>query len=307
MQEVSGNALCDVIGDSSMMISILFSGIMVLADSKKAIVEWREQQEIKLRSDAGWLTVVGLEWLKDGVNRLGSDPAADVNLPERLKVDFGVIEKTGSQFFLTLKSPTGVLIDGKAAASFPGKKIQLKNDVAGATPTEIKYQGVTFFVIHRGDRDAVRIKDAESAARKSFEGRRWFPPREDFRVKAKWVKAPTPKKIVVPDILGNSTEENSPGYAEFEREGQTIRLYPTQEDDKLFFVFKDKTSGKETYGAARFLYADAPKDGLVELDFNKAVNPPCAFTKFATCPLPPSENVMKVSIVAGEINPSSHP
>ncbi|MBX9767387.1 MAG: DUF1684 domain-containing protein [Bdellovibrionales bacterium] len=287
-----------------MIISILLSGMMVLADSKKAIVDWREQQEIKLRSETGWLTVVGLEWLKEGANRVGSDAAADVNLPERLKIDFGVIEKSGSQFMLTLKSTEGVLIDGKVPV---GKKVELKNDGGGATPTEVKFQGVTFFVIHRGERDAVRIKDAESVARKTFEGRRWFPPREDFKVKAKWVKATTPKKLFVPDILGNTTEENSPGYAEFEREGQLIRLYPTQEGDKLFFVFKDKTSGKETYGAARFLYADPPQDGFVDLDFNKAVNPPCAFTKFATCPLPPIENVMKVSIVAGEINPASHP
>ena len=286
-----------------MFFYLFFSGLVVLADSKQAILEWRNQQEIRLRSETGWLTVVGLEWLKDGVNKVGSKADADVHLPARLPAELGTIEKTGDKYFLVLKTPTGVLVDGKPAPA----KVELKSDAAGGTPTEVKIESVTFFLIWRGQRMGVRIKDMEAVARKNFEGRRWFPPREDFRIRAKWVKATEPKKLMVPDVLGNTAEENSPGYAEFEREGQQVKLYPTQEGDQLFFVFKDKTSGKETYGAARFLYANLPQSGFVELDFNKAVNPPCAFTKFATCPLPPRENVLKISVVAGEISPLSHP
>jgi uncharacterized protein (DUF1684 family) len=146
----------------------------------------------------------------------------------------------------------------------------------------------------------------ESEARKKFTGRRWFDSDPSFVIEAKWTELKEPKKLKVPDILGNINEEVSPGFATFTRDGKTVTLYPTKDEDTLFFVFRDQSSGKESYGAGRFLYASAPKNGVVTLDFNKAVNPPCAFTSYATCPIAPSENRAGIAIRAGERPPEGH-
>jgi uncharacterized protein (DUF1684 family) len=183
----------------------------------------------------------------------------------------------------------------------------LRDDTAAPGPSEIKTGSVTLFLIKRPNGFGVRVKDTNSEARRKFRGRRWFPGEAKYVIKARWTALKEPKKLEVPDIIGNTVEENSPGFASFEIEGQTVSLYPTLEDGKLFFVFKDKTSGKETYGAARFLYADPAQNGEVILDFNRAVNPPCAFTAYATCPLPPPENRLTVAIKAGERTPEGHP
>jgi uncharacterized protein (DUF1684 family) len=163
----------------------------------------------------------------------------------------------------------------------------------------------TFTVIERSGRYAVRLKDNESKLRSSFAGMRWFPARESYRVNARFVSYPQPKTLAIPNILGSSYPYPSPGYVVFQIDGTEFRLEPVIEegDKELFFIFRDRTAGKETYGAGRFLYTDLPRDGKVELDFNKAENPPCAFTPYATCPLPPRQNVLPVRIEAGELAP----
>jgi uncharacterized protein (DUF1684 family) len=152
----------------------------------------------------------------------------------------------------------------------------------------------------------VRMKDKDSARRRSFKGLRWYPVREEFRLAARWVPYATPKHIEIASVTGQVSPMPSPGYAEFELGGRTLRLEPVLEEpgaSELFFIFKDATAPKETYGAGRFLYAAMPKDGQVELDFNKAYSPPCAFTPYATCPLPPKQNRLSVRIEAGELDP----
>ena len=156
-------------------------------------------------------------------------------------------------------------------------------------------------MIQRGSRTGIRLKDASSAARRNFAGLHYFPIREAFRIKAKYTPYDQPRKIRIVNVLGDASEDLSPGYVEFDLAGKHCRLEPLLEGNLLFFIFKDKTSGRETYPAGRFLYANLPKAGRVILDFNKAINPPCAFTPFATCPLPPRQNRLGVSIEAGEL------
>jgi uncharacterized protein (DUF1684 family) len=135
---------------------------------------------------------------------------------------------------------------------------------------------------------------------------KWFPVKEDYRIEARWEAYASARTVSIVNVLGDVSEERSTGRAHFQIGSNQYSLEPVDEGNSLFFIFRDETSGKETYGAGRFLYAEKPKNGVVILDFNKAVNPPCAFTAFATCPLPPSQNRLKVRIEAGEMAPLSH-
>jgi len=163
-------------------------------------------------------------------------------------------------------------------------------------------------VIKRMDRTGIRMRDPNAATRRNFTGCKWFPALEKWRIRAKWVAYPTPKKIRITNILGMTDEEPGPGYAEFSVNGRTVRLEPVIEDPgELSFMFKDATSGKTTYAQGRFLDTGLPKDGYVTLDFNQAYNPPCAFIAFATCPLPPRQNTLTVPIEAGEKKYGQHP
>ena len=159
---------------------------------------------------------------------------------------------------------------------------------------------LSLFAIHRGPKLGIRMRDPASQFRRDFHGLDYFPVSEEYRVTARFVAEP--RRIPIANVLGQTTPMESPGYVVFRLHGQQLRLYPVFEAPatSLFFVFRDQTSGKETYGAGRFLDAGLPRDGQVVLDFNKAYNPPCAFTPYATCPLPPQENRLAVAIAAGE-------
>lgn len=261
------------------------------------IEEWRRERERKLTADQGWLTVAGLFWLKEGPNTVGSDPGVDLVLPSgtapRRVGMFGLHD--GKTRFQASPGVT-VLHEGKEVTV-----TDLLPDTQGP-PDRIAIRGLTLHVIQRGARYAIRLTDNNSPYRRDFKGLRWFPPDPAWRVAARFVPYDPHKKIRMPNILGDTDEELSPGYAEFELQGERLRLEPVTSGGRLFFVLKDQTSGNETYPAGRFLYADPPQDGQVILDFNKAENPPCAFTPFATCPLPPRQNHLPVAIRAGELN-----
>ncbi len=266
------------------------------SDYKSQILAWRERRVRSLTSDEGWLTVAGLFWLKEGKNTVGAGPGNAIHLPNNSAAD-----EVGVFYFhdgaITFEAAPGadVTVDGKPVASSI-----LKPDTSG-NPDVIQTRALTMFVIQRGKRFGIRLKDRNSDARKHFTGLKYFPIDEAYRVQAKFVSFPATRMISVPNILGETSDEPSPGYAEFTLGGHPCRLTPVLEGDQLFFIFKDLTSGKETYPPGRFLYTDLPKNGAVTLDFNKAYNPPCAFTAYATCPLPPAENHLKVRIEAGEL------
>jgi hypothetical protein len=244
------------------------------------IAKWRSDRETGLKRDGGWLTVTGLFWLHPGSNQIGAGSSNDIVLPSG-PAHAGVFE----------------VRDGKVWAKVNGGARELRPD----TDDLLQIDRVRLYAIRRGDRLGIRMKDPDSRFRREFRGLEYFPPREDYRITAKFVAEP--RKIPIANIVGQTEPEDSPGYVVFQINGRSLRLYPVldEPDSKsLFFIFRDETAAKETYGAGRFLDTDLPKDGKVVLDFNKAYNPPCAFTPFATCPLPPAENRLPVRIEAGE-------
>lgn len=264
------------------------------------IEHWRQERESRLKADDGWLTVAGLFWLKEGSNSAGSATGSSIQLP-RVAAHVGDFDFHEGKATFHADPDVAVLINDK-----PAKMAVLKADTDPGGPDKITIGDLTMFVIHRGQRYAIRLKDKESEYRRSFTNLHWYPVREDYRIVARWVPYDTPHQIAVPNILGETENEPSPGYATFILQGHEYRLDPVLEDKQLFFIFRDQTSGKETYGSGRFLYAELAKEGKVVLDFNKAYNPPCAFTPFATCPLPPKQNRLPVRIEAGELKYGNH-
>jgi uncharacterized protein (DUF1684 family) len=266
------------------------------------IEKWRATREERLRADGGWLTVSGLFWLKDGPNTFGSGKGNDIVLPASAPARAGVFEFTpGAAPKTTVRVELGaqVLAGGKPLAA----PMDLRADTAEGGPDVLVMGPVSLQVIERGGRYGVRMKDNQSEKRRAFAGLQWFPVREPYRVTARFVPHPAPTTIDVANVLGQVDALPSPGYAVFTVGGKEVRLHPVLEEPgatQLFFIFRDGTSGKETYPAGRFLYTEMPKDGTVTLDFNKAYSPPCAFTPFATCPIPPRQNWLGVRIEAGE-------
>ena len=280
---------------------LLALGATVSADEvhRDSIRRWRQRREERLRADGGWLSVVGLFWLKEGENRFGTSPVCDIRLPPgSARPVAGVFELRNGQTTVRLEPGSAATVAGKPLAG----TVALRPDGAG-TPDVLEQGRLSMHVIERGGRYGIRVKDPESVARKGFSGLKWFEVDEHYRVVARFVAHPTLKPLKVPNVLGQATTMPSPGYAEFTIAGKKVRLDGVLEEpqaEELFFILRDETSGKETYGAGRFLYSELPKDGKVTLDFNKAYNPPCAFTAYATCPLPPPQNSLPVRIEAGE-------
>jgi uncharacterized protein len=262
---------------------------------RATIEQWRSKHESELKADNGWLTVAGLFWLKEGSNTIGTGPSSNIVLP-RGPAKAGIFEFRQGHATFEAAPGVAVLINGKP----PRPAMQLKADTEGS-PDQVQLADLTMFVIHRGDRFGIRLKDPASEQRRKFTGLHWFPVNESYRVKARFMAYDKPRMIPITNVLGETEPEASPGYVSFMVNGRALRLEPVAEGDQLFFIFRDLTAGRETYPAGRFLYSDLPKNGEVELDFNKAENPPCAFTPFATCPLPPKQNWLAVRVEAGEL------
>jgi uncharacterized protein (DUF1684 family) len=279
------------------LVGLCFLLLQVSAPDYKAEIErWRQEREAGLKADGGWLTVAGLFWLKEGKNTVGTDKSNAIILPVgSAPATVGDFEFHDGQTMFRAAPGAAVTVNGEPATS-----ALLKPDTSGALDI-VRVNDLTMFVIHRGKRFAIRLKDKNSETRKKFSGLKVFPPDERYRVQAKFVPYNPPKMIPIPNILGETEEEASPGYVEFTLNGHACRLDPVTEGDSLFFIFKDLTSGKETYPPGRFLNTPMPKNGEVTLDFNQAYNPPCAFTPYATCPLPPKQNQLAVRIEAGEL------
>ena len=263
----------------------------------KEIEAWRAQRLARLEADGGWLTVAGLTWLKPGANRFGAAPSNDIVLPAHSAPPHaGAFRLEAGRVTVEVAPGVPVTLGGK-----PVTRRGLHSDATGE-PDVLALGALTMQIIARGDRLGVRLKDLRNPARKAFKGLAWYPVRPEYRVTARFVARARPTTIVVPTVIGVAEPMPSPGSALFELGGKSLRLDPVLEpgETQLFFIFRDATSGGATYGGGRFLYADPPKDGQVVLDFNKAYSPPCAFTPYATCPLPPSQNRLPIAIEAGE-------
>lgn len=275
--------------------------VAAAADGYRAEIEtWRRDREQRLRADDGWLTLAGLLWLTPGTHTLGSGSAADLELPASAPaVAAELTVAAGRVRFRLAAGVTATLDDAPAPADG-----ELRPDSAGE-PSRLAFGPVSAYLIERGGRQALRVKDRDSAQRRAFKGLDWFPIDTHYRVRARLRPYSQPRSVRVPNVLGQVEEMASPGVVEFRLAGRKVRLVPVLEQgsDELFFIFRDGTSGRETYGGGRFLYATPPApgaDGSLVLDFNKAYSPPCAFTPYATCPLPPKENRLTLALEAGE-------
>lgn len=260
-----------------------------------SIHEWQQQRDRSLRAEDSWLTLVGLFWLKPGDNTIGSGDSNDFVLPKGSAPDrLGTLHldvlsvwvgKPHAEFYKVIfTEPNG----SSRTLSYDENK-----------PDTVRSGSISFYVIKRGDRLGIRVKDSASAVRKNFSGLEYFPVNSAFHFEARFV--PASKKIPILNVLGQTEMEESPGIVEFTYQGHEYHLRPIYEGDTLFFLFKDPTNKTQTYQAGRMLNTPLPVDGKVDLDFNRSYNPPCTFTPYATCPLPPKENTLPFPVEAGEM------
>jgi uncharacterized protein (DUF1684 family) len=278
------------------------------AQGLSGLAAWRSQREMEISAPDGWLTLAGLEWLKSGVNSIGSAADNQIHLrtgaPDHLGLLTVVHNATGQ--VVQLLSPTGGFPAGLTTDGKPAREGSL--DVDGPNPTEIAWQGISLTVLKRGDRFVLRIKDSASPNRAGFHGLKWFAPDARYLVTARWVPFKPPQVLEIPTVIGTSLKLPAPGIAMFVLNGMVVHLEPVIEEPAkktLFFILRDSTSESTTYPGGRFLHTGLPDHGLDKpgsliLDFNRLENPPCAYTVYATCPLPPDMNKLPIAVEAGE-------
>lgn len=265
----------------------------------KDVEAFRQQRNDGLKKPESWLSLVGLFWLQEGDNRFGSGAENRVIFPEGSAPEVaGTFVRQGDKVSVVAAAGSGLSSGGQ-----PVTRLDLALDADEKGPTRLELGSLRFFVIKRGDRLGVRVKDTNSPLLKNFHGLDTYPIRADWRFEARFEPYVPVKKVPVPNVLGQVDDISSAGAVVFDFGGKTYRLDGLGEPGEgLSLIFADDTNGKETYGAGRFLDTDPPKDGKVVVDFNKAYNPPCAFTAFATCPLPPKQNRLPLRVEAGEKN-----
>ena len=269
-----------------------------LESEQAAITRWRAARVESLTSDNGWLTLSGLFWLKEGENTFGRAPGNSLVLDTAALADTaGSFVLTGHQVRFRARPGSGVTHDGQ-----PVSDLDLAPDASGH-PTVLSSGALRFYVIERAGNLGVRVRDLDNPHRSGFRGLEYFPVSTDWVVNARFERYQPAHHIKIINILGMELEMESPGAVVFNKGGHEWRLDTVLEepgDQELFIMFADATSGHETYGAGRFLYIPIPAGATVPVDFNKAYNPPCALNDFATCPLPPWQNRLKLAVTAGE-------
>jgi uncharacterized protein (DUF1684 family) len=263
---------------------------------------WRRKHETDYTKE--YVPLAGLYFLKAGPNLAGSASNSDVVLPARLPAHIGrfVNENRRVRFEPVAGAPVtlkGLIVDSPK---------EIRSDGAAPGPDELAVGDVAFWVHESGERLGIRVRDPQGEPARTFAGFRWFPVAERHRVTGRFIADAAPREMKVPNLLGDVDSYTTEGVVEFTLDGQTVRLRPyTTRPGRLYFVFRDATSGHETYAAARFLYADLKPDGTTVLDFNQAYNPPCSFNAFTTCPVPLPENRLKIRVLAGERAYPHHP
>ncbi|HEY3458610.1 MAG TPA: DUF1684 domain-containing protein [Bryobacteraceae bacterium] len=254
---------------------------MAATTYEDSIRAWQQHRDAGLRAPDGWLTLVGLFWLKPGANTIGSAPSNDFVLPKNAPPHAGTFYLQGDKITF-------------------GQKTLSYDDLH---PDIIQIGSISLLAIRRAGRFAIRARDTASPVRKNFRGMRYFPTNPAFHFRAKLI--PNVKKIPILNIVGQTEMEESPGWVEFTFNGHPYRLRPIYEETSqgrtLYFLFKDTTNKSQTYQAGRMLNTPLAVNGIVDLDFNRSYTPPCAFTPYATCPLPPQENRLPIAIEAGEL------
>ncbi len=271
----------------------------------RQLQQWRTDHAAGLSAPDGWLSLVGLAWLRLGDNTIGTSADSRIRFHAPGDAPFGIIAV--EQNVLRLKAPKSGFPAGLFVNGHPATEQSIVVD--GPDPTKFTDGTLSFFVIRRGEKVALRIKDSQDPTRVQFHGLHWYAPDPNYRIEADWIPFAEPKHEVVQDIVGTRTNGLVLGVARFTLDGQEIRLESVVQDanaKSLLFVIRDATSGRATYADSRFLHTSLPDHGLREagkilLDFNRLENPPCAYTPYATCPLPPESNRLKVALEAGEL------
>ncbi len=261
------------------------------------LAAFRDRLDTSLRAEDGWLALAGLFWLHDGENTLGGDPGCDIALPQTsVPARVGAIDFRAGRATLRITGDARVTIDDEVVST-----AELTDDEDDRKPSLARVNTVSFFVIKRGDHHGIRVRDTLSPSRESFGGRKWFAPDPAYRVTGDFTPHNPPRKVPNVNVVGITEMMGNPGAITFDLGGRrhTIEAFEGGKA-RLFMVLRDATSGKSTYDSSRFLHAPLRPDGTVDLDFNRAYNPPCAFTPYATCPLPPPQNILPVAIEAGE-------
>lgn len=264
-------------------------------DYTAAIETWRAGRIQRLTAPTGWLALIGRHPLAPGTWSVGSAEGNVIRLAAGPASLGTITHAANGHVSFALADGVEGTIDGTTARS-------AGLDYKSEKPTYVRTGTVNFYILDSGGKLFVRVRDSESARRKHFTGIDAYPIDPAWRIEAQWVPFDPPRTLRITNVLGLTEDVRSPGKAVFQHGGRTYELLPMQDEpaDQLFFVLTDTTAGEETYEASRFLYAEPPKDGKVILDFNKVYNPPCAFTPFTTCPLPPKENVLPFPLRAGE-------
>lgn len=271
---------------------------MANLEYENSIIKWRQEVDINLRRENGWLALAGLFWLRKGTNLIGSDPESDILLPRRAPARLGTFEFDGNNVTLNVEDGLPVEVNGVPTTS------ALLDADQEDVPSFLTFNDMRMVVLRRSKGVGIRVWDNTREQRRTFPSREWYPVKEEFRLPATYTRYATPKVVKMPDILGAILDEPMQGYVSFALNGKRHELIVEElPDRRLFIQFMDRTNGNPTYPSGRYHYTDAHENGRVFIDFNKAYSPPCAFTEYATCTFPPQENHLNVAIEAGEIFP----
>ena len=266
------------------------------AAHREEIGAWRAERVERLRAEGGWLSLAGLHWLPEGESGIGSEPMADVVLPASAPARVGTLTREGGTVRLEVAPGVEATHEGERV-----RRLEMASDAGEGEPTVVELATLTLQVIERGDRIGLRVKDSAAPSRTVFTGIESYPIDRRWRLVAGFEPYEPPHEIEVDDYAGGTQRSTVAGAVVFEVDGRTHRLDALDAGDELFLIFADRTSGDTTYGGGRYLYTARPgADRRVILDFNKAYNPPCVFTPYATCPLPPRQNRLDLAVEAGE-------
>ncbi len=282
-------------GDKGALVKPAVDSVAYAADTKV----WRTKRLDAIAGPDGWSTLAGLFWLDSARYTIGSDPRSTILLPsDNSPKQVGTLTLVDSTYLFRAAKGVPVLVDSARVDS-----VMLSNDKMAHAPV-LHIGSLTYRVISRGGKQALRVKDSSYVLRRDFKGLFYFPLDTSMRVLARLVPHPTPRTLRILNVIGQTDEYRSPGTLEFTIAGKPYKLtasFEGKDTTQYFVIFRDETSKESTYPAGRFMYATpADSAGYTILDFNRAYNPPCAFTAFATCPLPPAENVLRVALTAGE-------
>jgi len=268
----------------------------IMNSYQEEIQEWQQSLDANLRKENSWLALAGLFWLDEGKNTFGASDENDIVFPDAgIPLQIGVFNVDGDTVTLKVTADTPIDVDG-----VPAKEALLRPDISGE-PTQLKLSSLTFILIQREDGFGIRLWDAKNPTRDSFPGRQWFPIDKNFRIEGSYQRYADGQLASFERKNGAAFEARLEGEVRFSINGEAHALAAFEDENgELFIMFRDATNGSESYGSGRYLSVDAPQDGVAIIDFNRAVNPPCAFTPYATCPLPPAQNNLPIRIPVGE-------